>query len=341
MNRESLIEEKYKGVMCLIEKTRDFPKEITVLKTILRRFTLNPQLQAELESKLSRKLAGYRGEKELDYHISQFDHTRFYILHDLRIPHNSTHFQIDSLLISDTFILIIDSKNYAGTLDFYPEFNYLLQTLNGIEKVYLDPLFQTKTQASQLKSFLLKHHFSPPPIEFLVSISNSQAIIRNPGNSQEVRMRVCKTPAVAYKIVSFDDHYHNKVFTTKEIRKITKLLMKSHEPYIPDILSMNLPMDQVNKGVQCPECDQIGMKRIHGNWICKKCGHLSKDAHINALRDFFVINGPAITSRQFSDFLNISSIHQSKRLLSALDLDSTGSTKGRVYTPSENFQLWE
>ena len=325
----------------MIEKNRDFPREITVLRTILRRFSLDPQMQAELESKLSRKLAGYKGEKELDYHLSQFDHTGFYILHDLRIPHNNTHFQIDSLLISDSFMLIIDSKNYAGTLDFYPEFNYLLQTLNGIEKVYPDPILQTRTQAAQLKSFLIKNHLSPPTIEFLVSISNSQAIIRNPGNNQDVRMRVCKTPAVAYKVKSFNDKYKNEILSIKEIKKITKLLLKSHEPYIPDIQSMNLPMDQVKKGVQCPECRQIGMKRIYGNWVCEKCGHLSKDAHIDALRDFFVINGPTITSRQFSNFLNISSIHQSKRLLSALDLDSTGSTKGRVYTPSINFQLWE
>lgn len=328
--------------MCLIEKNRDFPREITVLKTILRRFSLNPQLQSELESKLSRKLAGYKGEKELDYHLSQFDHTEFYILHDLRIPHNNTHFQIDSLLISNTFILVIDSKNYAGTLDFYPEFNYLLQTWNGIEKVYPDPILQTKTQAAQLKSFLIKHHFSRPPIEFLVSISNSQAIIRNPGNNQEVKVRVCKTPAVAYKIQSFNDRYPNEVLTIKEIRKITKLLLKSHAEYIPDISSMNLPEDQVRKGVQCPDCGHIGMNKIHGsNWVCKKCGHLSKDAHIDGLRDFFIIYGPTITSRQFSDFLNISSIHQSKRLLSALELDSTGSTKGRIYTPGKNFQLWE
>ncbi|WLR54239.1 NERD domain-containing protein [Mesobacillus subterraneus] len=325
----------------MIEKIRDYPREITVLKTLLRRFTLNPQLQAELESKLSRKLAGYRGEKELDYHLSQFDHSKFHILHDLRIPHNNTHFQIDSLLISDTFILIIDSKNYAGVLDFYPEFNYLLQTLNGIEKVYPDPILQTRTQASQLKSFLIKHYFSPPPIEFLVSISNSQAIIRNPGNSQEVRMRVFKTPAVAYKIQNFDDKYHNQVLSTKEIKKITKLLLNSHEPYIPDILSMNLPMNQVHKGVQCPECSRIGMKKIHGNWVCEKCGHLSKNAHIDALRDFFIIYGPAITSRQFSDFLNIPSIHQAKRLLSSMDLDSVGTKKGRVYKPGKNFPLWE
>lgn len=327
--------------MFLIEKNRDFPREITVLRTILRRFSLNPQLQAELESKLSRKLAGYKGEKELDYHISQIDHARFHIFHDLRIPYNNTHFQIDSLLISNTFMLVIDSKNYAGTLDFYPEFNYLLQTWNGIEKVYPDPILQTRTQAAQLKSFLIKHHFTPPPIAFIVSISNSQAIIRNPGNSQDVKLRVCKTPAVAYKIQSFNDKYQNEVLSIKEIRKMTKLLLKSHEPYIPDIPSMHLPMNQVHKGVQCPECGEIVMKRIYGNWVCKKCGHLSKEAHIAALRDFFIIYGPAITSRQFSDFLNIASIHQSKRLLSALDLDSTGSTKGRIYTPGKNFQLWE
>ncbi|MBT2679727.1 NERD domain-containing protein [Bacillus sp. ISL-35] len=325
----------------MIEKKREFPKEITILKVILKRFTLNHQRQIELENKLSRKLAGYKGEKELDYYLSQIDHTNLKILHDLRIPHNNTHFQIDSLLISNTFLLPIDSKNYAGVLDFNPEFNYLLQTLNGFEKVYQDPILQTKIQASQLKSFLMKNQFSPPPIEFLVSVSNSQAIIRNPANSTEVANRVCKTPAVSYKIQSISEKYNKEYLSQKEVKKIVKLLLKSHVPYIPDIQSMNLPMDKIQIGVQCPDCGLLGMEKIHGSWVCKQCGHLSKDAHIAALKDYFLIFGPHITSRQFSNFLNIPSIHQAKRLLTSMELDISGSKKGTVYRPKKDFPLWD
>lgn len=324
----------------MIEKYREFPKEITILKTILRRFSLDLQRKTEFENRLSRKLAGYKGEKELDYHLSQFDHTKFKILHDLRIPHNNTHFQIDSLLISNTFMLSIDSKNYAGILDLNTEFNYLIQTLNGNEKVYQDPILQTRIQAAQLKAFLIKNQFSPPPIEFLVSVSNSQAMIRNPDNNMEVSRRVCKTPAVSFKIQTFNDKYQKEFLSIKESKKIVKLLLKSRESYVPDISTMNLPMDHIKKGVQCPECAHIGMRRIHGSWVCNQCGSLSKDAHLATLKDYFIIFGPAITSRQFCDFLNISSIHQAKRMLSTLNLESHGSKKGKVYIPSKNFDLW-
>jgi len=74
---------------------------------------------------------------------------------------------------------------------------------------------------------------------------------------------------------------------------------------------------------------------------CKRCGHISKDAHIAALKDYFLINGQSITNGQFRDFLGISSIHQSRRMLSRLDLNGSGEKKGRVYTPGKTFPLWD
>lgn len=323
----------------LIAKNRSIPKEIKIYEAIVRRLPVNHPRKTEFENKLSRKRAGYKGEKELDYHISQIDHSKFTVLHDIRIPYNDTHFQIDTLFISNSFIIPIDSKYYAGTLEFYPEFNQMIQYLNGIEKVYPDPILQTKIQGRQLKAFLTSHQFSPPPFEPLVAITNSQALIKNPTQNKEVSQRVFKSPGIFYKINPFHDKYQKDVITNQDIKKMVKLLLRKNTPYLPDI--KELPYSEFQKGVECPKCHTIGMERFHGLWGCKKCGHTSKDTHVTALKDFFLINGPSISNAQFSDFLNISSIHQSKRLLSALDLDSTGSTKGRIYTPGKNFQLWE
>lgn len=329
-----------KGVKLLIIKNRPIPKEIRVYQAIIRRFPVNHPRKAEFENKLSRKRAGYKGEKELDYHISQIDHSKLTILHDLRIPFNGTHFQIDSLLLSNSLFIPIDSKYYAGTLEFYPEFNQMIQYLNGIEKAYLDPILQAKTQARQLKAFLKSQQFSPPPFEPLVAITYSQALIKNPTDNKEVSQRVFKSPGVFFKISPYLKKYRNEILTDQDVKKIAKLLMRKNTAYLPDLKAMNLPFDELQTGVECSSCNTLGMERIHGVWACKKCGHLSKDAHINALKDYYLIYGPSITNRQFRDFLNISSIHQSKRLLSSIDLESVGSKKGRVYTPGKNFDLW-
>ena len=325
----------------MIAKNRSIPREIKIYEAIIRRFPLNHPRKAEFENKLSRKRAGYKGEKELDYHISQINHSKLTILHDLRIPFNDTHFQIDSLLISNSLIIPIDSKYYAGTLEFYPEFNQMIQYLNGIEKAYLDPILQTKTQARQLNGFLVSHHFAPLPFEPLVAITHSQAFIKNPTQNKEVSQRIFKSPGIFYKITPYLEKYQQEILSDQDMKKIVKLLLKKNTPYLPDLKALTLPYGEMRKGVECPVCTTFGMDRIHGNWVCKQCGYISKDAHVLALKDYFLIYGPSITNSHFSDFLNISSIHQAKRLLSSMNLDTIGSKKGRVYTPGKSFPLWD
>lgn len=323
----------------MIVKNRSIPKEIKIYEAIIRRLPVNHPRKAEFENKLSRKRAGYKGEKELDYHISQINHSQFTILHDIRIPYNDTHFQIDTLFISKSLIIPIDSKYYAGTLEFHPEFNQMIQYYNGNEKVYPDPILQTKIQARQLKAFLKSNQISPPPFEPLVAITNSQALIKNPTLNKEVSQRVFKSPAIFYKINPYLEKYQKEIFTEQDIKKTVKLLLRKHTPYLPDI--KELPVSDFLKGVECPACNTIGMERFHSLWGCRKCGFTSKDAHIAALKDYFLINGPSITNGQFREFLGISSIHLARRLLSKMDLNISGELKGRTYKPGKSFSLWD
>ncbi|WP_226678883.1 nuclease-related domain-containing protein [Mesobacillus jeotgali] len=321
----------------MIGKKREYPKEIMILEAIVRRFPLDDFRKAEFEKKLYRKRAGYKGEKTLDYYLEQIDHSEMVILYDLRIPINRTHFQIDTLIITTYFLLIIDSKNYAGTLIFLPEFNQLIRVQNEIEEVFPDPILQTKIQASQLKAFLIKHHITPPPIENLVAISNSQAIIKNPTNDKEVSYRVFRSANAAFKIPPFYQKHTQFLLSKNDVKKIARNLIKAHEPLVPDPESMNLPFDKMVKGVQCPACEAFGMDYRQGKWTCNKCGHKTAVAHTQALRDFFLIYGASITSKQFRDFLKIKSSSTAKRLLSSMDLVSLGSNKGRSYSPGKNF----
>lgn len=321
----------------MIGKKREYPKEIMILEAIVRRFPPDDFKKAEFEKKLYRKRAGYKGEKTLDYFLEQVDHSQMVILHDLRIPINGTHFQIDTLIITPYFLLIIDSKNYAGTLIFLPEFNQLIRIQNEIEEVFADPILQTKIQASQLKAFLKKHHITPPPIENLVGVSNSQAIIKNPTNDKEVSYRVFRSANVAFKIPPFYQQHTKSLLTKNDMKKIARHLIKAHEPLIPDPKSMNLPFDKMVKGVQCPACEAFGMDYHQGKWTCKECGHKTADAHTQALKDFFLIYGPTITSKQFRDFMKIKSSSTAKRILLSMDLVFIGTYKGRSYSPGKRF----
>jgi hypothetical protein len=321
----------------LIGKVREFPKEIMILEAIVRRFPADDYRKTDFEKKLYRKLAGYKGEKTLDYHLSQIDHSEMLILQDLRIPINGTFFQLDTLIITPHFLLNTDSKNYAGTLIFLPEFNQLIRVQNDIEEVFSDPILQARIQASQLKAFLKKHHIDPPPVEYLVAISNSQAMIKNPDHDPDVSYRVFRSSSVAYKIPQIYQKYPKAVISKKDMKKFSRHLIKANEPLIPTYKTMDIPLNQMTQGVQCPVCEIFGMDYHQGNWTCKSCGHVSKDAHVQALKDYFLIYGPSITNRQFRDFTNIKSTTTAKRLLSSMNLLYNGTNKGRTYSPPKNF----
>jgi hypothetical protein len=195
----------------------------------------------------------------------------------------------------------------------------------------------SKIQSLKLKSFLATNNFPPPPFEYLVTISNSHSIIKNPTNNKEVNYRVCRSSNIAFKIPTFQKIYRHEILSKKEIKKAARLLIKHHEPFVPDLKSMELPLKDMSKGVQCPACKAFGMQHIHGSWLCRECGNLSKDAHLSAIRDYFHLYGDSIKNKDLRDFLMVDSAPQAKRILQSLDLIQTGTNKGRVYRPSNNF----
>lgn len=57
----------------------------------------------------------------------------------------------------------------------------------------------------------------------------------------------------------------------------------------------------------------------------------SKDAHIHALHDYFLMISPQITNLELRDFLQIANSRSATYILSTLDFPFSGSTKGRIY----------
>jgi hypothetical protein len=73
------------------------------------------------------------------------------------------------------------------------------------------------------------------------------------------------------------------------------------------------------------------MKRVFSKWICPHCQSSSKDAHIQAIHDYFFLISSTISNKQCRDFLHLASEMTAYRLLSEMNLPHNGITKGRIY----------
>jgi hypothetical protein len=80
------------------------------------------------------------------------------------------------------------------------------------------------------------------------------------------------------------------------------------------------------------------MKKIRGGWICIHCDHKSKEAHILSLIDYILLISPTITNKQARFFLLVESHSITKKLLTSLNLQCSGSNRNREYDLSKLLQ---
>lgn len=319
----------------MIIKKRKIPRSILKLQALLRRLaSRHSQLPLIIED-LKKKAAGYKGERSLDFPLGFIEQKNFNILHDLRLEDQSRYFQIDTLLLTRKMCLIIEVKNIAGIIYFDPIFKQLIRTKDGKETAFPYPITQLERQELQLKEWFRKNRLQEIPIFSLVVISNPQTIIRTSPENLNLTHKVIHRDYLPTKINQIENSIDVQVLQEKELKKLSKLLLKHHtEADFPILEQYKIMKDEILKGVICLNCNHIPMVRVKGNWYCPHCKSKSKDAHIQALKDYQLLFGSTITNSELRDFLQIHSSDVATRLLRSMNLISTGNNKNRVYTLS-------
>lgn len=322
----------------MIVKRRIIPFRITENDAVLRRLPdLHPK-RAEVIQDSFYNMAGHKGEVALDYYTSLLHEDQFHIFQGIRLKTGETHFQIDSLLLSPSLGLIIEAKNMAGTLTFNSPFNQIDRTYNDKTDTFDDPLSQAKRHRLLLQKWLKLNQFSPIPIEYLVFSSNPSTAVRNPFNDPEVYDRVCPPGKIIFKIEELLSKHTKEVLTLKEFKKLSKLLLKSDDPLGSQLHHFKIPPADYMTGVQCPTCSKYPMARFSGSWHCSHCGTKSKDAHLQALEDYFLLINKTITNQQFRNFVHLDSVKLASKLLANSNLLANGLTKNRTYTQTSKIE---
>ncbi|AOH57036.1 hypothetical protein ABE28_022040 [Peribacillus muralis] len=317
----------------MIVKQRKVPLTILKLRVLARRLPPNLPRMAFIINDLKKKEAGYKGECSIDYPLGFLEPESHFIFHDVRLQEQARFFQLDTLIMTKKFGLIIEVKNITGMLFFDHHFNQLIRTKDGVESAFPDPLIQVSRQEEQLKNWFLEHGFPAFPILSLIVISNPQTIIRTSPENRKLHFKVIHRDALPAKIKQIEHMMKESILDDKVLKKAVRIINKQHIDADFSILERySLTEEDLIKGVICGNCNSHQLLRRHGTWLCNQCGLSSKEAHIHALRDYFYLIGATITNRQLRDFINLSSASAATRILQSLNLTSSGANKGRVYS---------
>lgn len=282
----------------------------------------------EVIADLKDQMAGYEGEKSLQFYLDILPDKDYYILYGLRLKYKNYYFQIDCLVLCSKFGLVLEAKKWTGDFCFDNNFNQMTVIRRKGKIRRKNPVLQAKLQAKKLKCWLEEHDCPDIPIHYLfVNTNESSEII-----SDEPIRNACNSEVLLDKINQLVESYKIDTLETKDLRKMQKLLLANHTPESPDLLKeFNISQNEIPTGVICPECKSLPMKYRAGYWCCLKCGHKSKTAHYQAIQDYFHLIKPFITNRELRKFLHINSIKVASKILTSLNLPSTGTFKDRVY----------
>lgn len=170
----------------MIVKPRKIPDIVLEIDAILNRLAFFHPKRPWLEEDRKSYLTGYRGELQVDYHLELIDNDNMLIFADLRLIHQNQAFQMDTLIICPYFILIIESKNIAGTLTFEKDSTQMIRELDGKKQGFKNPLVQVARQKEQLMGWLKKRKIPLIPVEDLVGIADRRTVIITSDNNRAI-----------------------------------------------------------------------------------------------------------------------------------------------------------
>ncbi|UZJ79403.1 nuclease-related domain-containing protein [Fictibacillus sp. KU28468] len=316
----------------MIVKERKVPITVRKLEALLRRLPPDHRKRPDISDQLARRMAGYRGELAIDYHLGYLLKKDYLIFNDLRLTDGERFFQIDTLILSPHYFLILEVKNISGTLVFDHNYKQLIRVSGEKEEGFADPVLQVERHRVQLQDWLSAQKLPQVPIEMLVVMSNPNTVIKNtllnldPSTSK----RVIHGANLLLKIKMYEKMHVKEQLNPQQIKKLSRKLVNSHTPSDPQILQQ-IHKEEILTGVECPECSALPMIRLHAKWVCTQCGSFSKDAHFAAITDYKLLIGLSVSNSELRSFLHLSSVSVSSRILQSMNLSYTGTYRNRNY----------
>lgn len=316
----------------MLVKPRAVPRTMFILESILTRLPDYYPNREELAKQLKNVKAGYNGESEIDFPLSYLDFPDLRILHDLRLHDGQHYFQIDTLLVLPNVLIILEVKNISGTLKFKTDFKQVIRSLNDEEEAFTDFHLQVDRQKRCLEKWLKKRHLPIIPIDYFIVMANTRTIVTSAPTTSHILEKVIPCAQIPSAVAASILRFNRQIWKKSIQKKAADLLISQHEESRTDLLQKyKLAFFDLKKGVACPSCLSLPMKRMNGKWICLHCQFVSVNAHHLAIKELLHLVNEGASNRMVRDFLCLESPVITNRILKSMNLVAKGTNKGRRY----------
>ncbi|KIL44678.1 hypothetical protein KP77_28990 [Jeotgalibacillus alimentarius] len=313
----------------MIIKKRELPLHIKTLKCIAHRMAdYHPKKQL-VEEELYKQIAGYKGEKSSDYYTSYLDPAPF-VLHNIRLKNGNYNFQIDTVLIFNKAIFILEVKNLAGSIEIRSSYDQVLKTVNDQTSAQKSFHTQVRLQKDNLSRWLQRECNIKIPIIPFIIMSNPRSILR--AESPELLENVHPSSSIPFAVYGELDQLTSKKHSSKQLKAMAQRMAASHEELVVDWFGrFDFHIKTLTNGMSCPSCEQFAIVQSSVKWSCTTCSFSGFQIVEHALEEAFLILGEGISNKELRKFLGGMSTQTMNRIARKANLHKTGLTKGTKY----------
>lgn len=311
----------------MIGLERQQPKKIPILEAILRRLPEKDGDFVVFEDQLYQAKSGYIGEQRLDREWLDFQIQQPHILlHNVQMKNEAdfTH-QIDTLLLTQYFVLVLEAKNYSGRIEFDEEMHQCIRIrADGSINGFSNPIDQVKRHMGFIKSEIRRLGFALP-VEGAIVFTNTNSVLGNVKSN----VHLFHVTGLRYKLSKLFEKYCNALVSEKQLQWITnEFIARQHrQKWVPEI-----DVSKLYQGVLCGSCNySTQMYYKQGKWTCKRCGKVDATALLEALHDYRLLWSPSISNGEFREFVGIKCEKTAYRILKKLNLESRGKLRHKKY----------
>ncbi|GAB2487626.1 nuclease-related domain-containing protein [Alkalibacterium psychrotolerans] len=229
-------------------------KQLKILAELQRRQGLNKEDSDYLEQLLK----GFEGEKIFDEKLESLN-TEYLILQDLQLEVNRQTFQIDTLVLSESKIVVYEVKNYQG------EYVYSDKELIHFPRgnVILNPLTQLNRSVTLLKILLQKLNIKSEVSGKVVFVNPSFVLYNSPPSKeillpQQIEKHIRRLNSHSISIGSASNKLADKLL---EMHKVDERFIK-----VPAY-----SFEGLIKQVNCLECRSEMVRQSLRKSVCSKC----------------------------------------------------------------------
>lgn len=299
---------------------------LTLKGLIFAQTRINHSIVSTLASKQAMIEAGIGGEQRVAEVLGRYRFPfRNNIFHDLSLSSDS-YFQIDHLVKTPYFGVILETKNLAGSLEFRDHPPQLIQKReDGQTKYYESPVEQLERNIELFSVWLSERNIDLPLYGAIVLAYPKQHVEIPPAHTKILFPNMI--PPFIKSLPQEGTKLNDSTFNW-----LSSELKRSHRTYIPKPVceSYQIPFSAIQPGVRCETCGKIGMEKVRRTWHCPFCKVNNHLAHRATLMEWFLVIKRTITNGECREFLGVD-IHTATRILHSMPLNFKGTFRNRTY----------